>query len=217
VISSIILTLVSSATASLILVVILTPAAYYLARNRNPILETLADIPASIPHPVIGICLLLLNSRITPFGNFLHSLGIDFFNTFLGLVTALTIISAPIYLKSLQPFYISMPKEPEIYAMGIGASELMTFLSVVLPNSPRGITSAYLISMSRSMSEFGSIAIIAYAVLQFPFYGTSPAPVLIYQYYSFYGLGPALTSSALMVVVAIIFMVILRMVERHNK
>ncbi len=218
--NSLTLTIVSSAIASLVLVLLLTPAAYYLARHRNSVLETLADIPASIPHPIVGITLLLLNSRITPIGNFLHSIGIDFFNTMLGLVAALTIISAPIYLKSLQPFYVSMPKEPEIYAMGFGASEFSTFTGVVLPNSIRGIVSAYLISMSRSMSEFGSISIIAYSILQYPFYGVSPAPVLIYQYYSFYGLGPSLTSSAVMVIVGILLMAALRIVEgisRHDR
>lgn len=217
VISSVMLTVVSSAIASLVLVILLTPVAYYLARHKSPVLETVADIPASIPHPIIGICLLLINSNITPIGVFLHSIGIDFFNTMLGLVSALTIISAPIYLKSLQSFYIPMERGPEIYAMGFGASEFSTFLNVVLPNSFRGIIGAYLISMSRSMSEFGSVSIIAYAILQYPFYGVSPAPVLIYQYYSFYGLGPALTSSALMVTVGILLMLALRIVERRGK
>src|SRR5947209_472742 len=102
---SIELTLISSALAVVISVTLFTPLAYYFARNRNAVAETLADIPASIPHPIIGIALLVLDSPITPTGRFLLSIGINFFNTILGLVIALTIVSAPIYIKSMQPFF----------------------------------------------------------------------------------------------------------------
>lgn len=210
VISSILLTLVSSLFASLIQIIALTPAAYYLSRHSNPILEIFSNLPASIPHPVIGIALLLMNSPLTPIGSFMHMIGIDFFNTFLGLVLALFVISSPIYLNSILSYFISLPEEPEIYAMGLGASETKVFLDVVLPNSWKGVLYAFLISTSRSISEFGSISIIAYSILQYPFYGISPASILIYKYYSFYGLGPSLTASALLVLIGAIFMIVLR-------
>lgn len=208
------LTLVSSALAVVISALLFTPLAYYFARNRNAIAETLADIPASIPHPIIGISLLVLDSPITPTGRFLLSIGINFFNTILGLVVALTIVSAPIYIKSMQPFFDSMNRSHENYALGLGASKMRTFISVVIPNSSHGIVTASLISMSRAMSEFGSIAIIAYYILQFPFYGVRPAPVLIYDYFTCCGLGAAVTTSAVMVVISISLMIAFRILRR---
>lgn len=216
VVKSIVLTLLSSAFSSFIQLLFLTPVAYYLSRHRNTLLEVIASLPASVPHPIMGISLLLINSPLTPIGSFMHSLGIDFFNTFLGLIVALTVISSPIYLSSMLSFFLSVPREPEIYAMGMGASEMGTFLDVVLPNARKGIFESYLISMSRSMSEFGSVAIIAYSILQFPFSGTPPASVLIFRYYSFYGLGPSLTSSALLVLIGASFMFLLRIIERQD-
>ena len=207
---SIELSLISSALAAIASMALFTPLAYYFARNENKFAETLADLPAAIPHPIIGIALLILTSPLTPFGQFLISIGINLFNTILGLVIALTIVSAPIYIKSMQPYFQSMNVSHENYALGLGASKLMTFVYVVLPNSGRGILTASLISMSRAMSEFGSIAIIAYYVLQSPFYGVNPASVLIFQYYSYYGLGAAVTASAILVVVSLLLMATVR-------
>ena len=192
-----------------------TPLAYYLARNKNGIAETIADIPASIPHPIIGIALVVIDSPLTPTGRFLISIGLNFFNSLLGMVVALTIISAPIYIKAMQPFFESMNRAPEDFALGMGASRLRTFVFVALPNSFRGIVGASLIALSRAMSEFGSVAILAYSVLQAPFglAGVSPASVVIYDYYVSSGLNAALTASAVLIAVSIPIMVALRVAK----
>ena len=204
--NSIELTLFSSAMAVLVDFVLFTPLAYYLARGNDRIAESLVDIPVSVPHPIIGVALLLLDSPVTPTGQFLLSLHINFYNTILGLVTALVIMSAPIYVKSLEPYFESKEPSPEEFAMGMGASRLRTLFAVVLPNSYDGLSSASLISMSRALSEFGSISIIAFYVLQYPFYGVSPASVTIYEFFSGNmsgGLNAAVTASAAMILVAI--------------
>jgi len=206
--SSILLTIVSSAIAVGIEVVVFTPAAYYFARNPNSVLETVSDLPASVPHPIIGVALLLIDSPLTPTGKFLDSLGINFFDTLTGLVVALVVISTPVYIKAVEPFFASMNESHESFAKGLGASELRTYASVVIPNSLRGVLSASLISLSRSMSEFGSIAIIAYSV-----FSVYPAPVLIYQYFSSTGLSPAITASAVMILVGLALMAALRVVN----
>ncbi len=209
------LSLMASSMTVVIDVLLFTPLAYYLARNRNPIAETLVDIPASIPHPVMGIALLVIDSPLTATGQFLTSIGLNFFDTVVGLVVALTAISAPIYIKAIQPFFESMNRAHEDFALGLGASKLRTFVGVVIPNSTRGIVSACLIALSRAMSEFGSIAIIAFSVVYAPFglSGTSPASVAVYEYFSYYGLGPAVTASAVLVLVSIPLMIAFRAVR----
>ena len=206
VLRSIGLSLVSSATAAVVDVVLFTPLAYYLARERDRLAETLVDVPVSIPHPIVGVALVILDSPRTPTGAFLNSLGIDFYNTVLGLVVALVIMSAPIYVKAMQPYFESKDAAPEDFAMGMGASRLRTMLSVVLPGSVPGIESASFIAMSRALSEFGSISIIAYYVLQYPFYGVSPASVTIFALFSGAvpgGLNAAVTASAVMILVSV--------------
>lgn len=213
---SIELSLVSSGIAVIISVILYTPLSFYFARNESSITQTLADIPASIPHPIVGIAILIFASPLTPLGQFLQSIGIDLFNTMLGLVVCLVVVSAPIYIKSMQPFFESMNRSYETFASGLGASKLRTFTSVVLPNSGRGIVSASLISMSRAMSEFGSIAIVAYYVLQRPFYGVSPVSVQIWNYYSAGAFQAALTASAVTIVVSLMIMIAFRFVQRRT-
>jgi molybdate/tungstate transport system permease protein len=217
------LTIVSSAIAAVVEVVLFTPLAYMLARSRPGVADSLSDLPAVVPHPIVGVALLLLASPLTPFGQFLTSIGLNLYNSILGLVVALTIVSAPVYIKSIKPFFESMNQSPETFALGLGASRSRTFTSVVFPNAGRGIVNAALIAMSRAMSEFGSIAILAYYVLQAPFVGVNPAPVLIFDYYTYYGLGVAVTASAVLVAISLALLLAIRFVgirtspraERH--
>lgn len=208
------LTLTGSTIAVLISIVLYTPLAYYFARNNSKITQTISDIPASIPHPIIGIALLILVSPITPLGQFLLRIGFDLFNTLLGYVVCLVIVSAPIYIKAMQPFFESMNRAHENYAAGLGATQLRTFLSVVLPNSGRGILSASLIALARGMSEYGSIAIITYEILQKPFFGVSPSAVYIVSEYIAGDLKAAVTSSAILILISIPIMVAFRYLQR---
>lgn len=214
---SIALTILGSGIAVLVSVALYTPLAYYFARNENRVMQTLADIPASIPHPIVGIALLVLVSPLTPLGRFLVGMGFDLFNTLTGYVICLVIVTAPIYIKAIQPFFQSMNRSHENYAAGLGATPFRTFLSIVLPSSGRGILSASLIALSRGMSEYGSIAIIAYQLLQRPFYGVSPSAVYIVTEYIGGDLSAAVTSSAILIIISILIMIPLRFIERPIK
>jgi molybdate/tungstate transport system permease protein len=214
---SIELTIVSSVLAVAVCVSLFTPLAYYLARYGSRISESLADIPASVPHPIIGVALLILDSPLTPTGRFLLSIGVNFFGTLTGLVAALSVVAAPIYIKAMQTHFEGAGTPNEEYALGLGASRARVFFSVALPGSTGAIVTASMIAMSRAMSEFGSLAIIAYSVLQFPFYGVSPAPVLVYQYYSFYGLGAAVTLSSVLILLSLPLGLTVRLFQRRKK
>ncbi|MGI0092264.1 MAG: ABC transporter permease subunit [Nitrososphaerales archaeon] len=214
------LTLIASIVAVFISITLYTPLAYYFARNtktENSVMQTLADIPASIPHPIVGIALLLFASTATPLGKFLLSIDFDLFYTLLGYIAALVIVSAPIYIKAMQPYFESMNRSHENFASGLGASKFRTFLSVVMPNSGRGVLSASLISMSRAMSEYGSISIIAYEILKPPqFYGLHPISVLIVNFYEAGDLSAAITTSAVMIVISLAIMIPLRFVQHQS-
>jgi len=206
VLRSIELSLISSGLAAMIDVAVFTPLAYYLARGNDSLTESLVDVPVGIPHPIIGVALLILDSPLTPTGRFLLSFGVDFFNTILGLIVALVIMSAPIYVKSMQPYFESRDASAEEFGMGMGASRLRVLFSVVLPNSLQGVTSASMIAMSRALGEFGSISIIAFYVLEYPFYGVNPASVTVFQLFNGAvpgGLNAAVTASAAMILVAL--------------
>lgn len=207
------LTFFTSIISSLLIFIIFTPLAYSLSRRPSRIMETVTDIPAGIPHPIVGIALLLLGSPLTPLGRFLQSIGFNFFFSIQGIIAALVFISAPIYIRSMQSAFTSRSVIPELYSASLGVPRWRTLYFAVLPSMAREVISSTLTAMSRGMSEYGSIAIIAFYVTQFPFSGVSTASVLIFQYYSFFGPGVAITASALMIVLSLPVMIITRLIS----
>ncbi len=210
------LTLASSAAAAAVIVLAFTPLSYYLSRGGNGVLEAFVDLPASIPHPIVGVALVFIDSPLTPLGRALQAIGVNFFDTFWGLLAALVVVSAPIYVKSLKSYFQALPRDYEEYARGLGASEMEALLSVVIPASKGGLVTASLIAISRAMSEFGSIAVVAYALAAGPFAGLSVASVKIYEYYEYYGSAAAISTSAVLILVGLALNAAVRLAERAS-
>lgn len=201
---SIALTFSASAASSIIIFLLYTPLSYELARRSNAVAESLSDIPASIPHPIAGIALLFLGSNLTPFGRFLNSIGFGLFDSLQGMIAALAFVSAPVYIRAAQSLFLSSDFRAELYSLSLGKSRLSTLYSVVIPRHFRSLISAVLTSMSRAMSEFGSVAIISYYILGGPFSGFRPSSVLVYQYYGYYGPQVAVTASAVLIIFSVL-------------
>lgn len=208
-ISSIELSYLSSAVATVVIIFLFTPLAYFLARNRNPIIESIVDIPASIPHPLVGIALVFIDSPTNIVGKFLSSHGINFYYSYFGLILALIIVSTPVYIRSMQSFFESLPLSYEQYAMSLGYSELRVFFKMVFPMSVGGIISSGLTSMARAISEFGSIAIVAPFVQGWIFNGDCVASVYIYNEYQTY-FNASITASATLILFSLILLAVAR-------
>ncbi len=214
---SIELTLFSSGLSAVIIFFLFTPLAYELARKRHRVMDMISDIPSSIPHPIVGIAILILGSPLTPFGHLLNALGISFFNTVTGMTVALIFISAPIYIRASQTLFRSLPTDPERYAEGLGLSRTATFYRIIIPQNIGGLISGALTAMSRSLSEFGSIAIVSFYIVGGIFAGTSPASVLIWKLYGFSGPSAAITASAVMIVVSMIVLLLAKVVSQKGQ
>ena len=165
--------------------------------------EAISDIPASIPHPIVGIAFLILGSPITPFGRFLTDHGLGLYDSIFGLVLVLSFISAPIYVRSAQSLFSSLNRDPEEFASTLGKRRSSILYGLLLPSNAQPLISAMLTSMSRAISEFGSVAILVFYISGGLFSGTETASVLIYQYYGYYGPGPAITASAVLIVISV--------------
>ncbi|AWR97678.1 ABC transporter permease subunit [Acidianus sulfidivorans JP7] len=216
VISSIELSIFSAVIAIGIIILLFSPLAYYLSRHKNPVLETFVDIPASVPHPLVGIALVFMDSPLTPFGKFLLSHGINFYYTYLGIIYALIIVSSPIYIRAMQNYYEGISRSYEDFAKGLGASETRIFFRIMLPLSVKGIISAGLTSIARSISEFGSIFIVAPYVTGWIFNGDCVASVYIYNEYQSY-FNASITAAATLLVFSFALIIAVRIVNHFLK
>ncbi len=221
VLSSIALTLVASIIAASIALIIGAPVAYYLARYRFhgiDFIEALIDLPTSVPHPLVGIAILVMMGPIGPLSPLLRVFGVENVSyTLLALILALLVVSAPIMIKSLASGFKSLDPQPEIAALTLGISRVKIFLLIVLPMSFRSILNSFAITLARSISEFGSIVIVAYYILTPPFQGVKPAPVLIWDLFESGGLASALPASATLFLLSLVVLFLIRVSERISR
>ena len=149
---------------TVILLLVATPVAWWLAfsnRRINGVVGSLASLPLVLPPSVLGFYMLLLLGRNGPIGQFTEALGVGTLAfTFPGLVVASVIYSFPFALQPIQNAFSLIGRAPIEAAATLRASPLDRFFSVALPLARPGILSAAVLSFAHTIGEFGVILMI---------------------------------------------------------
>jgi sulfate/thiosulfate transport system permease protein len=138
--------------------------AWVLVRYRFPgkkIIDALVDLPFALPTAVAGIALTALYSPNGWFGRYLEPLGIKAAFTPLGVVIALTFISLPFVVRTVQPVLEEMEHELEEAAASLGANPLQTFTKVIFPIILPAVLTGFALAFARATGEYGSVIFIA--------------------------------------------------------
>src|SRR6202012_4429910 len=148
-----------------VLVVLCTPLAWMLARDRLPfprVWEAGLLCPLLLPPLVIGLLLIFMVGPFTWFGEFLGWMNQSATNTFLALVIAEVYESAPYYVLGAQAAFAGV--EPRLEQQGalLGGRPRRGFRRVTLPLAAPGLAMALSIAWARAMGAFGAVIIIAY-------------------------------------------------------
>lgn len=155
-----------SATFSSLFVLLLgTPISYILARKTFPfkgILEHLVDLPIAIPHSVSGIAILYFFGRTSPVGQMLNIMGIKVYGDMVGIVLAMSFVSAPYYIASVKEGLSVVPREYESVSYSLGRGRAFTFFRVILPMARSHLFKGLILSWGRALSEFGAVMVVAY-------------------------------------------------------
>jgi molybdate transport system permease protein len=135
--SAIILTLKLAAITTMILLLIGTPIAWWLARSQawwKGIVSAIVMLPIVLPPTVIGFYLLLAMGSQGWIGHITQALGLGLLPfTFAGLVIASVFYSLPFVVQPLQNAFESIGQRPLEVAATLRASPFDTFFSVILP------------------------------------------------------------------------------------
>ena len=154
----------ASLLAALINAVFGLVVAWVLVRYRFPgkrLVDSLVDLPFALPTAVAGITLATLYAGNGWVGRHLEPLGVKVAFTPLGIVVALTFISLPFVVRTLQPVIEDIEPEIEEAAATLGASRLQTFLRVILPGIFPALLTGSTLAFSRAVGEYGSVIFIA--------------------------------------------------------
>jgi molybdate transport system permease protein len=158
------LTLELATLTTVLLLVITTPLAWWLAQTRSrwrAPLSALVTLPLVLPPSVLGFYLLVALGPHGPLGQLTQALGWGVLSfTFTGLLIGSVIFSLPFAVQPLQNAFESMGPRPMEVAATLRASPLDAFFTVALPQARGGLLTAAILSFAHTVGEFGVVLMI---------------------------------------------------------
>ena len=158
------LTLRLAAVTTLLLLLIGTPIAWWLARTRSwlkgPVGAVVA-LPLVLPPTVLGFYLLVAMGPSGAVGAVTQSLGLGLLPfTFAGLVIGSMIYSLPFVVQPLQTAFETIGERPMEAAATLGAGPWDRFFTVVVPLARPGFLAAIILGFAHTIGEFGVVLMI---------------------------------------------------------
>jgi len=157
-------TLQLAGLTTLILLVLGTPLAWWLARSRwrfKFLVEAVVALPLVLPPTVLGFYLLVTLGPHGPVGGLMEALGgrpLAF--TFAGLVVGSVIYSLPFVVQPLQGAFTSVGRRPLEVAATLRASPFDRFFTVAVPLARQGFLTATVLGFAHTVGEFGVVLMI---------------------------------------------------------
>ena len=206
-----------AAVTTLLLLVVGTPLAWWLARSRSrlkPLWSALVAMPIVLPPSVMGFYLLLLMGPQGPVGQFTEGLGLGRLPfTFGGLVVGSVLYSMPFVVQPLQQAFEAIPERTLEAAATLRAGPLDRFFSVALPLARPGLITASVLGFAHTVGEFGVVLMIGGNIPG----ATRVLSVAIYDHVEAAEYADAHRLSAAMVVFALAVLVTLYAVNRPSR
>ena len=147
-----------------LLLLFLTPLAWWLATSKSkwvPFVKSISCLPMVVPPTVLGFYLLLAFGPEGSIGAFTSLFGIDSIAfSFEGLVFASLIYSLPFVLWPLQNSFAGIDRKLLEAAESLGIKKTKTFFKVILPLAKTGYLSAAVLGLTHTLGEFGIVLMI---------------------------------------------------------
>jgi sulfate transport system permease protein len=176
------------------------------------IIDALVDIPFALPTAVAGLTLANLFSQKGWLGDFLVPLGIKGAYSRLGVVLALTFVSLPFVVRTLQPVIEGLEREVEEAAATLGAGRMRTFLKVIAPTLFPTLITGFALAFARAVGEYGSVIFIS-SNMQ---YKTEIAPLVIISMLEQYEYNAAMSIAVVLLVISFVMLIVINLLEKWS-
>ena len=158
------LTLKLATITTVILLIVGTPIAWWLARTHSKwkgVIGAVVALPLVLPPTVLGFYLLIALGPHGPVGQLTQFLGWGILPfTFAGLVVASVFYSMPFVVQPLQQAFEAIGARPLEVAATLRASPWDAFFTVVLPLAKPGFITASILGFAHTVGEFGVVLMI---------------------------------------------------------
>jgi molybdate transport system permease protein len=193
------------------ILVVGTPAAYFLATRSfrgKALAVTLVELPLVLPPAVAGIALLAAVGPFGILGGAVDAAGIELTLQTAGVVVALTFVASPFYIRQAIAAFASVDRTLMDASRTLGASEARGFFRVMIPAALPGLTAGTALATGRALGEFGATLMFAGS-----FQGiTQTVPLAIYDRFST-NFESALALSAVLVAVSAAILLAVKLVQ----
>jgi molybdate transport system permease protein len=162
--SALLLTLQLASVTTVLLLLIATPIAWWLAHTHSLWRATVASVvalPLILPPTVLGFYLLIALGPMGPIGQMTQWAGwgsLAF--SFSGLVLGSVIYSLPFAVQPLVNAFETIGSRPMEVAATLRASKLDAFFTVAVPLAKPGFVMAAMLSFAHTVGEFGVVLMI---------------------------------------------------------
>jgi molybdate transport system permease protein len=162
--AAVMLTLKLASIVTLLLLLIGTPIAWWLARTRScwkGTVSAVVALPLVLPPTVLGFYLLLAMGPHGIVGAFTQAIGLGTRPfSFAGLVVASLFYSMPFVVQPIQNAIEAVGARPLETAATLRAGPWDRFFSVVLPLAKPGFLTAAVLGFAHTVGEFGVVLMI---------------------------------------------------------
>jgi molybdate transport system permease protein len=209
---ALLVSLKTNAIAEAIILLVGTPAAWFLARRAfrgRALVITAIELPLVLPPAVAGIALIATFGRFQLLGGSLHALGFDIGFTQVAVVLAILFVASPFYLRQAIASFEAVDGTLLDAARTLGAPPHRVFARVGLPLALGGLGAGAALSFARGLGEFGATIMFAGSLRGV----TQTLPLAIYAEFDL-NFDVALAMGALLVLVSGTILLVSKMLPR---
>ncbi|HET6654515.1 MAG TPA: sulfate ABC transporter permease subunit [Nocardioides sp.] len=207
------LTVVVALSAVVINLVFGVGISMLLARSEFPgkrLLSALIDLPLAVSPVVVGLALVLVyNGRTGWFGQTLEEHGFQVIFNEPAMIMATCFVALPLVVREVVPVLQEIGDDQEQAARSLGANARQTFLRITLPSIKWAVVYGVVLSLARSLGEFGAVKVVSGNVAG----DTQLATLLVQQRYQNFQQETAYSVSFLLASAAVLCIVVVALLR----
>ena len=178
------------------------------------LLSALIDLPLSVSPVVVGLALVLVyNGRTGWFGPMLEDHGLQVIFNSPGMIMATTFVALPLVIREVVPTLTEVGDDQEQAARSLGANPLQTLWRITLPSIKWAIVYGVVLSVARSVGEFGAVKVVSGNVTG----ATQTATLVVESKYEGFQQPEAYAVSFLLVMVSIACLIVVAVVRPRER
>jgi len=202
---------------TLLLLIIGTPIAWWLANTKakfKPLVEAVVALPIVLPPTVLGFYFLIIFSPQASIGGWWFELtGETLTFSFTGLVIASVVYSFPFVVQPIQNAFESVGREMMETAYTLGAKPVDAFFTVAVPLAKRGFLTGGVLGFAHTLGEFGVVLMVGGNIPG----KTRVVSIAIYDHVETLEYGQAHELSAILLVFAFTIMLFMYVINHRSK